>query len=157
MTLPQTLSRPPETPLQRAIVARLRGSGALTALLAPVKDSNPAVPAVIDEVPEGQRFPYVRVGEHLSIPDNDLTSFGRQVTVTLHVWTKAGSMGPGQAIADVVVGLLDHQDRALTALLTPYGFRCVRIDHQFAQALDDPDPAIRHHVVRFRVEISQLT
>ena len=157
MTLPQTTSKAPESPLQRAIVARLRGDATLAGLLASVKNVTPAVPAVVDEVKEGQAYPYVRVGDHLSTPAGDLTSFGRQVTATLHVWTKANSMGPGQTIADRVVALLDHQHAALSELLAPLGHRCVLIHWQFGQALDDPDPEIRHHVIRFRVETAQLS
>jgi hypothetical protein len=33
----------------------------------------------------------------------------------------------------------------------------VRSEHQFSQALTVPDPEIRHHVVRFRIETAQLT
>jgi hypothetical protein len=156
MTLPQTISRPPESPLQRAIVARLRADGTLTGKLAKVKGTV-STPAVVDEVKEGQAYPYVRVGDHLSVPDNTLTSFGRQVTETIHVWTQAGSMGPGQDIADDVVRLLDHQDRALSALLATYGQECVRVSYEYGQALDDPDPEIRHHVLRFRIETAQLS
>ncbi len=157
MTQPQTVSRPPENAAQRAIVARLRGSAPLAALLAKIKDVTPLTPAVIDRVPEGQGYPYVRVGDHLSTPDNTLTTFGRQVTVTLHVWTKTGSMVPGQDIADLIVGLLDHQPAAISTLLSTSGHRCVSIRHEFSQALDDPDPQIRHHVLRFRVITSQLS
>ncbi len=140
MTLPQTTSKPPESPLQRVIVARLRADAGLVAKLAPAKGISPAAAAVIDEVKEGQSFPYVRIGDHLSTPSGDLTSFGRQVTVTLHVWTKTNSMGPGQAIADDVVRLLDRQHVALSAALAPLGHRCVRSEHQGAQALDNPGP-----------------
>jgi hypothetical protein len=156
MTLPQTISRPPESPVQRAVVALLRADATLAGRLAKVKGTA-TTPAVVDEVKEGQAHPYVRVGDHLSTSDNTLTSFGRQITSSIHVWTKAGSMGPGQDIADDIVRLLDHQDRALSALLATYGQTCVRISFEFGQALDDPDPEIRHHVVRFRIETAQLS
>lgn len=156
MTQPQTISRPPESPVQRAVVSLLRADATLAGRLAKVKGST-TTPAVVDEVKEGQAYPYVRVGDHLSTPDNTLTSFGRQITASIHAWTKAGSMGPGQDIADDIVRLLDHQDRALSALLAAAGQRCVRISFEFGQALDDPDPEIRHHVIRFRIETAQLT
>jgi hypothetical protein len=149
------MNRPPENDVQRAIVARLRADATLAGMLAPARNITPTVPAVVDEVKEGQLYPYVRVGDHLSIPDNDHTSFGRQITETIHVWTKAGSMAPGQAIVNRVVGLLDHQPAAMSALLSAYGHRCVAIRYEFGQALDDPDPQIRHHVVRFRIITAQ--
>jgi hypothetical protein len=157
VSIPQTVSKPPENALQQAIVTRLRASTALAGKLAAARGVTPAVPAVLDEVREGQAYPYVRVGDHLSTLGGDLTSFGRQVTETLHVWTKAGSMGPGQAITDIVVGLLDRQHEALSALLRPLGHRVVSCRYEYGQALDDPDPEIRHHVIRFRVETAQVS
>lgn len=151
------ISRPPENPLQRAIVLLLRADAALAAKLARIRDLSPATPAVVDEVREGQSYPYVRVGDHLSTQANDLTSFGRRVIETIHVWTRTGSMGPGQEIVDLIVGLLDHQPESLTDLLVAYGHRCVSVRHEFSQALDDPDPEIRHHVIRFRIETAQLS
>lgn len=152
----QPMIKIPATPVQRAIVARLRGDATLAGLLPPVKDSSPPVPAVVDQPAEGQVYPYIRVGDHLSIADNDLTGFGRQITETLHIWTKTRSNGPGQLIADRAAALLDHQDRALSALLAGDGHRVVRINLEYDQALTDPDPQIRHHVLRFRIVTEQL-
>ncbi len=149
------ISSSPINPLQAALVARLRGDSALAALLAPVRGVSPATPAVVDEPPEGQEYPYVRLGDHLSTPDNTHTSFGRDVTETLHVWTRARSAAPGQAIATRIGELLDHQVAALSALLEDDGHRCVSIRQTFDQALEDPDPEIRHHVLRFSIETTQ--
>ena len=154
MTLP---TRNPTTPIQRAIVARLRADTTLVSLLAPAKGITPAVPAVVDQPAEGQAKPYVRVGDHLSIPDNDHTSKGREVTETLHVWTQARNSKPGQDIADAITASLDHQVAALSALLAVDGHKCVTIRQEFDQALPDPDPEIRHHVLRFRIQTQQLT
>jgi uncharacterized protein (UPF0248 family) len=96
-------------------------------------------------------MPYVRVGDHLSIPDNDLGSFGRQITATLHVWTKARGNATGQDIAARINAILDHQS---AGLVIP-GHRVVSIRNEFDQALTDPDPEIRHHVLRFRVITAQ--
>lgn len=147
----------PANAVQRALVVGLRADSVLTSLLAPVKASSPPVPAVVDQVAEGQAYPYVRVGEHLSIPDDDLTSHGREITETLHVWTKERSSGPGQVIADRIGYLLHTQTAYLSALLAPYGHRCVRVSLDFDQALTDPDPQIRHHVLRFRIVTAQLS
>lgn len=150
-------SRNPVTPVQRAIVARLRADAGLAALLTSAKGITPAVPAVVDQPAEGQAKPYIRVGDHLSIPDNDHTSFGREVTETLHIWTQTRSSKPGQDIADIVTALLDHQVEAMSALLAADGHKCVTIRQEFDQALEDPDPQIRHHVLRFRIQTKQLS
>jgi hypothetical protein len=151
------ISTSPINPLQAAIVARLRADATLAGMLAVVKGVSPATPAVVDRVEEGQPYPYVRLGDHLSTPDNTHTSFGRRVTETLHVWTRERSMAPGQRIATRVGELLDHQAAALSALLAGDGHRCVSIRQSFDQALDDPDPEIRHHVLRFTIETAQVS
>lgn len=150
-------NRNPITPLQRALVTRLRADATLVTLLAPIKGVTPATPAVVDQAPEGQAKPYVRIGDHLSIPDNDHTSFGREVTETFHVWTQVRSSKPGQDIADAITASLDHKVADISALLAADGHECVSIRQEFDQALEDPDPQIRHHVVRFRIQTEQLT
>jgi len=137
------LSESPVNPLQKALYARLNGDATLTTLMGPS--------SVHDQPPEGDPYPYIRLGDHLDIPDNDLTSFGREVTETLHVWTRERSNGPGQAIAARVVELLDHQPDALVVA----GHQVVAIRWEFGQALTDPNPEIRHHVLRFRVVLAQ--
>lgn len=155
MTAPTT--RNPATPIQRAIVAILRADSAFVGLLAPIKGVTPSTPAVVDEPAEGQSKPYIRVGDHLSTPDNDHTSKGREVTETIHVWTQARSNAPGQAIADRVTALLDHKVVGFSAALAADGHRCVTIRQEFDQALEDPDPQIRHHVLRFRIQTVQVS
>jgi hypothetical protein len=146
--MPAPVSLSPLAPLQKALVALLKADAPLVALLNGVQ-------AIYDQPPEtaGGGYPYVRVGDHLSIPDNDLTSFGRQVTMTLHIWTKARSNATGQAIADRINAILDHQLGALTVT----GHRIVSIRNEFDQALTDPDPQIRHHVLRYRVITAQTS
>lgn len=140
------ISESPLNPLQTAIVAKLKADATLVALLGGKQ-------AVYDQPPETSTYPYVRVGDHLSIPDNDLTSFGRQITVTLHIWTKKRGNKDGQDIAARINRILDHQPAALAVV----GHRVVSIRNEFDQALSDPDPEIRHHVLRFRVTTHQVT
>ena len=142
----QAVSTSPIAALQRAIVARLKGDSTLVGLLGGRQ-------AIFDQPPEGEVYPYVRVGEHLSIPDNDHGTYGREVTETLHVWTKVRGNAEGQGIADRIIALLDHQAASLLVV----GHRVVSIRHEFDQALTDPDPEIRHHVLRFRIVTAQLT
>lgn len=144
------ISRNPGNAIQKAMVTRLKADATLVTLL----DGRQAV---FDQPPEGEAEPYVVVGDHLSIPDNDLTSFGREVTETVHIWTRQRSNKEGQGIADRVTALLDHQTAAMSALLAADGHRCVTIRQEFDQALRDPDPQIRHHVVRFRLQTEQTS
>jgi hypothetical protein len=144
--MPQAVSKSPLNALQSAVVAKLKADSALVALLGGRQ-------AVYDQPPEAADggYPYVRIGDHLSIPDNDLSTFGRQITMTLHIWTKARTSATGQAIADRITALLDHKPAALTVT----GHDVVSIRNEFDQALTDPDPEIRHHVLRFRVITAQ--
>lgn len=146
----------PTSAVQKAFVARLRGDATLAGMLATTKGVSPPTPAVVDQVTEGQAYPYIRVGDHLSVGDNDLTSYGREITENLHVWTRTRGNGPGQAIANRCAALLDHQTAAISALLAADGHKCVTIRLEFDQALTDPDPEIRHHVLRFRLQTQQL-
>lgn len=145
------VSKSPLNPLQKALVTLLSADASLTSLLG-------AAGHVLDQVTEQTAYPYLRLGDHLSIPDNDHGGYGRQVTETLHIWTEARGNVTGQAIANRVIELLDHQHVALTAAFAaPAAHRVVSIRNDFDQALTDPDPEIRHHVLRFRVVTAQLT
>lgn len=112
---------------------------------------------VHDQVPETQTMPWVRIGDHLSIPDNAHGKFGREITETIHVWTRARGNATGQAIARRIGELLDHQAAALEAAGADDldGHRIVSVRQEFDQALPDPDPQIRHHILRFRIITSQ--
>ena len=150
-------SKSPQNALQAAILSILRADVTLAGLLASVKGVTPAVPAVVDQPAEGQAKPYVTLGDHLSIPEGDHTSVGREVTETIHVWTQERRNKPGQDIADRITALLDHQVATLSSALAASGHKCVTIRQEFDQALRDPDPQIRHHVLRFRIQTQQLS
>jgi hypothetical protein len=135
-------ARSPLNAVQAAIVAAVQGDASTMARL-------PG--GVHDEVPENLQLDYLVVGDHLSVPDNDLTSFGREITVTLHIWTKARGFKRGQDILDKIVQLLDHRPESLT----PTGHTVVSIRSIFDQAIRDPDPAWRHHILRFRINTAQ--
>lgn len=146
-------SKSPLNALQKVVVARLKSDSTLATLLG----SSPSDARIVDQPREGMPYPYVRVGDQLSTADNDLTSFGRSVVMTLHIWTRKRGTLTGQDIAARIVELLDHQTAALSALLAVEGHRVVSIRGEFDQALTDPDPEIRHHVLRFRLATAQLS
>ncbi len=129
--------------VQAALVVTLRADSTLTALL-------PG--GVRDEVPESEERDYLVLGDHLSLPDNDHTSFGREITQTLHIYTKARGTKRGGIIAARVNLLLDHQHDALQVA----GHRVVIIRNEFEQALRDPDPEWRQTLMRFRIHTQQL-
>jgi len=93
----------------------------------------------------------VRIGDHLSIPDNTHDTYGREITTTIHVWTRSRGNAQGQAIATRIGELLDHRPRDLAVA----GHRVVSIRQEFDQVLPDPDPEVRHHILRFRIQTVQ--
>lgn len=125
--------------IQQGIYRRLTGDAALGLL----------VTGIFDEVPEGQTYPYVVLGEVIATPRNAHGSFGREVVATLHVWDRFRGYSRGLAIMNRVVALLDHQP------LTLAGHVVVSVRFEFSQTLRDPDPEIRHIPVRFRVTTEQ--
>lgn len=142
------ISRSPIGPLQVATVALLKADTDLTTLL--------GGPKVYDQrAPEGTPYPYLLVGDQLSTPDNTHTTYGRDVVIALHIWTRTRTSKQGQDIAAAVGALLDHQVAALNAVLV--GHKVVAIRQTFDQAMTDPDPELRHHVLRFSCQTSQTS
>lgn len=120
-------------PTQVALYSLLTGDAALMA----------DITGVFDEVPEGQAFPYVTIGEFTVTPGGAHDRFGARSTVTLHAW----STYHGRAEISTVVGhlmrLLDHQ------ALNVNGHDTVVVAHEQTVTVPDPDPDVRHAAVRF--------
>jgi hypothetical protein len=139
-------SYPAENPLnklQAALVVALKGSPSVMAVL-------PG--GVHDEPPEGVEADYLVLADALSLPDHSHDKWGREITQTFHIWTKARGMKRAQAVMNAVTGLLDHQNNALTLA----GHRIVIIRNEFEQVLRDSDPEWRQGLIRFRIHTVQL-
>lgn len=106
---------------------------------------------VHDEVPEKEVRDYLVLGDHLSLPDNDHSSFGREITQTWHIWTKARGTKRGGEIAKRWNALFDHQRGSI---VVP-GHKIVSIRNEFQQALRDPDPEWRQTLIRYRIHTEQ--
>lgn len=136
-----------EGPVQAVIFATLSTDPTLSALINGVGDGPPE--SAGGDFAEAD-LPYVDLGDVLSMQDNAHGVFGREIVHTIHVWTRAHSTLPGYTIAARVAELLDHQQRALNETIeAPH--RVVSIRLEYVQALRDPRPDIRHHVMRFRI------
>lgn len=127
--------------VQQAIYQVLTGDEALAGL----------VTGVYDDVPEDAVAPYVTLGEAWETPANTLDRFGRLVTAQLHVWSRQPGMAEAMAIANRVVGLLDHQ----TGRLPVSGHTILGVWLLDAVPQRDPDPAWRHVPVRLRIQAEQ--
>ena len=108
-----------------------------------------ALADIYDGVPEGAEPDYVVIGEVTAIPDGVHGLEGRQTSFSLHTWTRSEGYAPGNVIAARLVALLWHRHANLDALVA--GHKVWRVDHEFAQTIDDPEPGMRHRIDRFRV------
>lgn len=127
-------------PLQSAVYTKLAASSALTAL----------VSGVYDEVPEPAPYPYVSFGAITETTDDAHDRQGLDVTVTIHVWSKAPGMGEAYDVFAAVDAALDRVSLAVA------GFTDVSVRLDQAEAVKDPDPDVRHINAQYRVWLTAL-
>ena len=108
------------------------------------------LPDIYDHVTEGTPKPYVVVGEAYETPRNSHSEHGRRTVHTIHVWSDHRGYSEATGICDDIIALLDHQP------MTIVGFRTVSVRFEFLQLAPDPDPDIRHALIRFVVTTEQL-
>lgn len=135
-----TTATTPLLGIQSALYRRLNTDTTLRAMIT----------GVFDEVPEGQTYPYVVIGEAWETPRNSHDGFGREVVTTVHVWSRYRGFAEGLRIAERIVTLVDHQELPVTGHIVD------SIRHEFIQTLRDPEPEIRHVAIRFRVTTEQV-
>jgi len=127
-------------PVQKALYQRLSTDEELI-----------AVAPGYDHVPEDAVYPYWTVGEAVESPDNTLDTFGAVVLAGVHVWSDYKGFVEPNTIGGLIVARLDRQHRVLDV----EGHRVVAVRFQQMQPVKDPDPKIRHVIVRFQVVTEQ--
>jgi Protein of unknown function (DUF3168) len=132
----------PTDAVQAGLYTILSSDGTLTSLA-----------GVYDGVPEDDEPAWVIIGEATSVPDGVHGTEGRETAATIHTWTRGDGFKPANDIGARIMALLWHRHSALDAVVT--GHKVWRVEHEFAQTLDDPEPHIRHRVDRFRIWTSQ--
>lgn len=124
-------------PLQRAIVARLESDPLL----------NEIITGVYDEIESGAKLPYVQIGDDTVNPYDTKTSYGEDVTLTLHCYAH----GPGKTKAKQIMNVVLQ---AITATpLELEGFTMQGIEREFLEVYQDEKAY--HGICRFRVYIKQ--
>lgn len=133
----------PFDPLQLAIYERLTGDATLVA----------KVSGVFDDVPQGQAYPYVTIGDFSSGEWRTHDSPGHEITADIHIWSKAPENKEALDIASDVGRLLgDRTDLSVT------GFFLVGVWHQTSEVfktIDQEKVVTRHVIVSFRVRLQQ--
>lgn len=110
---------------------------------------------VYDDVPilpSGQpaaNFPYIVIGnDTYRAWDND-NQLGADVTITLHIWSRAGGMKEAKTIAGQAYALLNRASFSIV------GYVVLDCLCEFSEFMTDPDGETRHGVVRYRMTIQK--
>mgnify|MGYP001222844618 CR=1 FL=1 len=127
-------------PVQRAVYQRLTSHAPLMA----------RVTGVLDDVPEGQPFPYVTLGEWTEIPVLAFGEDGSETTLTLHVWSRYRGWKECNEIVALLNEALDDAE------LEVEGYRTVLVVYDSATAIRDTDGVTRHMVVRYRLILEEV-
>ncbi|PAF34217.1 hypothetical protein CHH69_16945 [Terribacillus saccharophilus] len=123
-------------PLQKTLYERLSSDPKV----------NDLVTGVIDYVPEGTAFPYVRFGEPVVTPFFTKTSRGEYVTIIIHVWSKYRGKLETYRILNACL-------LATRRLLALDGFEVAEQDIDQMQVFDDMDGMTEHGVLRLKYTI----
>lgn len=103
--------------------------------------------AVLDEVTQGQSYPFITIGEETAIDYSTKTAHGGEFTVNIDVWSQYKGSKEVKQIMDKVHDLLHNSNLSVT------GFNLVNTRFEFSDILRDPDGVTRHGVMRFRAII----
>ena len=103
-----------------------------------------------DAVPDAAAFPYVVIGDIAEAADESHTRGGRELTATIHIWSRYAGMKEVRDIAGSVIGALHHKPLALT------NWRHVQTVLEFFDVLREPDGVTRHGVLRFRIWVQEV-
>jgi hypothetical protein len=127
-----------ELAAQQAIFTALSGE-----ISATVYDDVPSLPS-------GQpaaNFPYVVIGDDTFLAWDTDDRLGAEITVTLHIWSRADGMQEAKDIAGEIYDILHRADLAVTG--------CNLIDClcEFSEFMRDNDGETRHGIVRYRLTI----
>ena len=125
--------------VQEAIYARLNGNAGLQAMVAGVYDSVPA------GKPQVKDYPRVIIGDDTLIDWDTDTSYGAEVTLTIHVWSIKSGRKEAKTILAKLAELLHDQRLAVD------GHDDVLVHREFEQTLVEGDGATRHGVARYRI------
>ncbi len=114
--------------IQRAIYDKL------VPVLAPVP--------VLDNAGPDQSFPYVTIGEFISLPQDTLDKAGVNSELTVHTWSRQLGMAETSGLMAAVWDTLHRQDLSFPTCQ----FVAMRCEN--AQTMRDADGRTRHGIVR---------
>ncbi len=133
--------------LQAAVYAKLTADTGAGGLLS---TSAPKIAGVYDDLPEGQAFPYIVIGDAIEAPWSTMGRDGDEGVITLHIWSQARGFREALMVLDRVNELLDG------GALDVGGYSHVATMYESSETLRDPDGVTRHVVARYRVLVQEL-
>ena len=116
-------------------MARLKADAGVTALIGQ---------RVYDQPPASPTFPYLTLGEDQIIPDRADCYEGDEVTLTLHVWSRAVGFPEAKRITVAVRAALKDAPLVLA------GHRLIDFVFGDARSFRDEDPLTTHSILTFR-------
>lgn len=107
------------------------------------------VSGVLDDVSEGQTFPYITIGDPTSNPWDTKNTIGENITFVLHTWSRY----QGKAESYIIMNLI-HE--ALSRPLSiEGGFYVFKFERESQNVFTDVDGETRHGVMNFRAYVNQ--
>lgn len=132
------MSGSPAWNLQTAVYTRLSGDATLTTTLSA---------DVYDNVPQAAVFPYVAIGDVTEGPNDTMGRTGRDLSVTVHIWSQYAGMKEVKNIQNRVDELLDRWAPTVT------GWSATQMQQELFETFMDQDGITRHGVSRYGVHI----
>lgn len=110
---------------------------------------------VYDDVPylpegmPGQNFPYVVIGDDTTAPWDTDETLGKEVNITLHIWSRAAGFKETKLIMGNIYDTLNRGS------LSKAGYNVVDCLCEFTETVRDPDGETRHGIMRFKLTIQK--
>lgn len=106
--------------------------------------------SVFDEVPAEEPFPYIVLAEGNESPSHTFCKDGREITFSVHIWSRYKGFKECYLILNEVNKLLDYQDIEIE------DFDLIYIRNENSNAIRDQDDRTRHLISDYLVEVRNL-
>ena len=101
-----------------------------------------------DDTPQDTAFPYITLGEAVELPFNTFNRNGKDVLMTLHIWSNERGFKEATDILGMMNALLDYVTFSVTGFTN-----LVYSRFESSQTLRDPNGVTRHVVANYRVVV----
>lgn len=107
------------------------------------------VSAVLDDVEEGQAYPYITVGDPVANPWDTKNTIGENIVFTFHIWSQYQGKGETYQIMNFI------HEAFSQPLSIDGGFHVFKFERQSQNVFTDIDGTTRHGVMNFRAYVNQ--